>query len=399
MKSFWKPVVMGVCLCGLSCREATAQEADPAPPQEAGTQATQEQLPLKTLIDVEDAAGWIVELTPTLSAFTGDGLRLSALAWGNPFGVDVAAVDDALRSQLNIAEGSGVVITTVADDSEAAKAGLKPHDIVLQINDQGVASPEGFNQTLSEVQGQEIRLSLLRQGQPLNINVTLPRKTQYELAFASQWLAANALSESMRQYRIGVTLAEADDTLRSQLRLAAGEGLVVTEVVGDSPAAGAGIRPHDVLIKLDGKRLSTVDNINAQIQEIGERQVALDYIRAGEERTCDVTPKFSQEAALTRIKLWNLRDGQYASSQLLSSIDSQREADLAIRWLTAAKAFDDHAAAPTTKTDVAEQIDELKRKLAEITESLDALSAALQSKPQAGQPEEETTDPEQPKPE
>jgi membrane-associated protease RseP (regulator of RpoE activity) len=332
-----------------------------------------------------------VELVPTLSVIDGDGLQLSALAWGNPFGVDVAAVDNALRSQLNIAEGTGVVITSVADESEAAKAGLKPHDIVLQINDQAVDSPEGFNQTLSEVQGQEIKLSLLRQGQPLNINVTLPRKTQYELALASQLLAANALSESLRQYRIGVTLAEADDTLRSQLRLAAGEGLVVTEVVNDSPAAGAGIRPHDVLIKLDGKRLSTVENVNAQIQEIGERQVSLDYVRAGEERTCDVTPKFSQDAALKRIKFWNLGEGQSTSSQLLYSIGHQRQADLAIRWLAAGNAFDEHAAAPAATTDVAGQINELKQKLAEITKSLDALAATLQSPARESKPADEPT--------
>jgi membrane-associated protease RseP (regulator of RpoE activity) len=397
MKSFLKLAVTGVCLCGLLCREASAQEADPAPPQESVTQLTQEQLPLNTLI-VGDAAGWKVELAPTLSAFTGDGLRLSALAWSNPFGVEVAAVDEALRSQLSIAEGTGVVVTSVADESEAAKAGLKPHDVVLQINDQPVASPEKFNETVANEQGHEVKLGLMRQGQPLSITVTLPRKTQYELQVSSQLQAASALSESLRQYRIGVTLSEADDTLRSQLRLAAGEGLVVTEVISDGPAAGAGIRPHDVLIKLDGKRLSTVESINAQIQEIGERPVALDYIRAGDERTCDVTPQFSQEAALTRIKLWNVRDGQSASSRLLRSVRHGNDAELAIRWLQGVKTGDHDAAESVPGTDAAGQIEELKRKLADIAQSLDALDAALQP-PRQEQKAAEEPQPEESKPE
>ena len=52
------------------------------------------------------------------------------------------------------------------------------------------------------------------------------------------------------RYRIGVTLSEADDTLRSHLKLAASEGLVVTEVVNDSPAAKMGVKLHDVLTEV-----------------------------------------------------------------------------------------------------------------------------------------------------
>ena len=388
MRSFWKPVVMCVCVCGLWQPEAGAQEAPPASPPAAETPSAQEVLQLNSLLGVGDAAGWKVELTPTLSAFAGDGLQLSALAWGNPFGVDVAAVDDALRAQLNIAEGTGVVITTVAEESEAAKAGLKRHDIVLQINDEDVARPEAFNETVAKEQGHEVKLSVVRQGQPLQISVKLPRKTEYKLLRTSQLLANNALSESLRQYRIGVTLDEADDTLRSQLRLATGEGLVVTEVISDGPAAGAGIRPHDVLIKLDGKRLSTVESINAQIQEIGVRQVSLDYLRAGEERTCDVTPQLSQEAALTHIKLWNLGEEQSVRSRLLPYI-GVNDGEVAIRWVQGAKAGDPDGAGTVPNTDVAGQIEELKRKLADVAASLDALGAALETSTQEDKPAED----------
>ena len=49
---------------------------------------------------------------------------------------------------------------------------------------------------------------------------------------------------------------------------------MVTEVVADSPAAKAGLKQHDVLTQLDGKRLTTVEACNAQIQEIKDRKVA-----------------------------------------------------------------------------------------------------------------------------
>lgn len=85
-------------------------------------------------------------------------------------------------------------------------------------------------------------------------------------------------------YRVGVTLSDADDTLRSQLKLADGEGLIVTDVVPDGPAAAAGIQKHDVLIKLDGKRISTIEKINAQIQELKDRPATLAFLVAVKRR-------------------------------------------------------------------------------------------------------------------
>ena len=102
---------------------------------------------------------------------------------------------------------------------------------------------------------------------------------------------------SAERYRIGVTLSEADDTLRQQLRLATGEGLVVTEVVADSSAAQAGLQMNDVLTMLDGKRLTTVEAINEQIQELKDKSVELRLLRGGKETTIQIAARKIQEAA------------------------------------------------------------------------------------------------------
>jgi S1-C subfamily serine protease len=102
-----------------------------------------------------------------------------------------------------------------------------------------------------------------------------PQKPDASSNFRVRWAAKDLLLADAERYRIGVTLSEADDTLRTQLRLAAGEGLVVTDVVPDSAATAAGIQVNDVLTVLDGKRLTTVEAINAQVQEIKDRLVEL----------------------------------------------------------------------------------------------------------------------------
>jgi multidrug efflux system membrane fusion protein len=52
--------------------------------------------------------------------------------------------------------------------------------------------------------------------------------------------------------RLGVTVEAVSPALADQLALSAGVGLLVTEVVPDSPAARVGVRAHDVLVKIGG---------------------------------------------------------------------------------------------------------------------------------------------------
>ncbi|HKB35628.1 MAG TPA: M56 family metallopeptidase, partial [Gemmataceae bacterium] len=53
--------------------------------------------------------------------------------------------------------------------------------------------------------------------------------------------------------RLGVRLDRPSDTLVDQLDLPKGQGLIVEEVMGDSAAAKAGLKKHDILLELDGK--------------------------------------------------------------------------------------------------------------------------------------------------
>lgn len=60
---------------------------------------------------------------------------------------------------------------------------------------------------------------------------------------------------------IGVTVGPADSVLRSQLRLKAKEGVVVTRVLPKSRAEKAGIRKYDILLKLGGKTIAVAGDL------------------------------------------------------------------------------------------------------------------------------------------
>lgn len=318
---------------------------------------------------------------PELVSNTASSFLLDIATHANPVGIDVAGVDPALRAQLGLADNIAVVVTRIKPESEAAKAGLQQYDIVLQIDNLPIDGKKRFDEGITARQGQSVEFHVLRKGKRESVKVTLPRVPMYDavkdLAIAEypRVRVTGSVDELHEQhYRIGVTLAEADDTLRNQLRLASGEGLVVTEVLGDSPAAKAGIEKHDVLIKLDGKRLTTVEAINAQIQEIKERTVTASLIRAGAEVAREVAPRLTKER--------NQREHVLLELNELVQLHEQAEAErrkIRVR-LEPVHVFEMLVRARTETAQrpaVSEQIAELKKQLAAVQKALETLEASL----------------------
>jgi C-terminal processing protease CtpA/Prc len=295
-------------------------------------------------------------------------LRTDTVA--NALGVEAAPLDGTLRAHLNIDDKSGLVLTSVPEGSEGAKAGLKLHDVVLNIDQQQVNDPGRFNELVGGLQGKKASIGLLRAGKPQSVEVAVP---QLPLAMLEQHFDVEVFRAGVEnRYRIGVTLSEADETLRSHLKLAGGEGLVVTEVVDESPAAKMGVKQHDVLTELDGKRLTSVDAANAQIQEIKDKTVVLKLLRSGQEVTCQIAPKKSSEPMHT-----------FLESVVL---DDRTQHRALVRWFNAGTGKVEGPA------NAAAQLAELKKQLAELgktVENLEAVIAAPAPPAEEKKPEEE----------
>ena len=88
---------------------------------------------------------------------------------------------------------------------------------------------------------------------------------------------------------LGVGVEESSEALSAQLNLKPGEGLIVTFVATNSPAAGAGLEKNDVLVELDGQML--VDPVQlrklVQMHPCGD-SVTIEYCRAGKKQTVSV---------------------------------------------------------------------------------------------------------------
>jgi membrane-associated protease RseP (regulator of RpoE activity) len=89
---------------------------------------------------------------------------------------------------------------------------------------------------------------------------------------------------------LGVGTEEAPEALSAQLKLKGGQGLVVTYVGPDSPAAKAGLQKNDVLLELDGQMLVLPAQLRKLVQSRAEGdEVKLKILRSGQKQEVKAT--------------------------------------------------------------------------------------------------------------
>ncbi len=83
---------------------------------------------------------------------------------------------------------------------------------------------------------------------------------------------------------LGLMTHPVEPELGAQAGLEAGFGLVVREIMPDSPAAAAGIKKYDILVQFGDQRVVNVEQVNALVRAAGkDKEVPITLRRAGQD--------------------------------------------------------------------------------------------------------------------
>lgn len=89
---------------------------------------------------------------------------------------------------------------------------------------------------------------------------------------------------------LGVLPQEVDDNLARAFKLPNTEGALVAEVSADTPAAKAGLKTGDVIVEVDGKKITDPRQLRLTVSQIPPKtKVTVKAIRDGKERNFNVT--------------------------------------------------------------------------------------------------------------
>ena len=204
---------------------------------------------------------------------------------GSYLGIGVEDIDSAKAKELKLKEERGALITSVTPDGPAAKAGIKEGDVVMEYNGTPVQGTEQLQRLVHETPaGREVRIVVSRNGALQTLTATVAEHKgavitgpNGDWSFAMpqnpnfQMPQMPAMPEmptvpNMPFFMQGSALGIYGEPLGQEPQLAeffgVKEGVLVKSVTRNSPAAKAGIKAGDVIVKIDDSPISTTRDIS-----------------------------------------------------------------------------------------------------------------------------------------
>ena len=234
-------------------------------------------------------------------------------------GVDMRDVPADQVVALKLKEARGAEIILVDHDAPAGKAGLREHDVVLQMNGQAINGEDQIRRMLHELApGKAITLVVSRDGQQITVTTQMANREEVERQAWEQHLTVpepqappsdtagsdfspTSPGPSMRGNSFiggmlmnpsytGAMLEQMSTQLADYFGVSSGVGLLVRSVQPDSPAALAGMRAGDVVLQADARPVANTNDWAKAIKNSQGHPLTIVVMRDKKQQTLTLTP-------------------------------------------------------------------------------------------------------------
>jgi serine protease Do len=249
-------------------------------------------------------------------------------------GVDLRDVPADQIAALKLKDARGAEVVLVDHDAPAGKAGLREHDIVLQLNGQAIDNGDQIRKLLHDCPpGKTITLLVSRDGQQMTITTQMTTQKEVERQAWEQHLTvpgsldvpsdsatsdfSNGSPSSSSSVRggnsfigtmlmnpsyTGAILEKMSNQLADFFGVSSGAGLLVRSVVANSPAAVAGMRAGDVVIAADAKPVATTGDWAKAVKNSHGHALSIVVLRDKKQQTLTLTPDSKKRSSLEQLE-------------------------------------------------------------------------------------------------
>ena len=227
-------------------------------------------------------------------------------------GVSIDEVSQQKAQELKLPGTYGVLVTDVGAESPAAKAGLKNGDVITDYDGQRVEGVIEFRRLVRETPpGRTAKLTVWRDAHAQTISVEVGKNPNPNQEYPLQNMLRRFGNLGPNAFPFGATLPatpmlgitgqDLSGQLGKYFGAPDGEGVLITNVESNSPAAKAGLEAGDVITKVDGNRVRTLAELRSQLR--AKRQAAtvtLSLTRKGSEMSVNIEPRRGRSASAGR---------------------------------------------------------------------------------------------------
>lgn len=265
-----------------------------------------------------------LDVEPPLEAPLARARRMARMhGSGGYLGVAIENVDADSAKQLGLEEVRGVRVTDVSEDAPASRAGIREGDVIVRFDGEEVRSARQLVRLVRETPpGREVEIRLLRDGEERTVSLEVGRRSGAWAGLDDEEMEEihRRIEDAMERHddvmkrlrerfdgemfdggeldlevegdrvfvvddrgRLGVRLQSLTDQLAGYFGVE--DGALVASVRKGSPAAGAGIRAGDVLVRIGDRDIRDPGDAATAVREAGAGPLTVAFVRDGEERT------------------------------------------------------------------------------------------------------------------
>ncbi|WP_233831938.1 DegQ family serine endoprotease [Paraburkholderia sp. ZP32-5] len=176
-------------------------------------------------------------------------------------GVAVQGLNQTLADSFGMQKPQGALVSSVDAGGPAAKAGLQPGDVILSVNGDEVSDSSDLPAKIAGLApGSSATLKVWRDKASKDVKVTIGSFSDAKLASAGK-----AEQQTQLQGRLGVAVRPLTPEEKSSASVS--HGLLVQQAGG--AAASAGIQPGDVILAVNGRPVTSIDQLKQMISGAG----------------------------------------------------------------------------------------------------------------------------------
>lgn len=181
-------------------------------------------------------------------------------------GVTVQALSKELADSFGLESTHGALVNEVIKDSPAAEAGLQRGDIILVFDGKMVKELNDLPQLVAATAvDKTVKVVIFRDGQKREVKVKIGKLEDGEAKFATE--------RKEEEGALGVTAADITPELAARYSLEGSEGVLITGIDPEGPAAEANLRVGDLVVEADGQEVGSVKALKEVVGKMSEGKV------------------------------------------------------------------------------------------------------------------------------
>jgi serine protease Do len=178
-------------------------------------------------------------------------------------GVAIQDVNQEMADYYGIESKRGVFVADVFKGDPADAAGIKPKDIIVEVNGQKVETTRQLTALVANIPvGQSAKVKVMRDGQPKIFNVKIAKRDDAKTAARSE------PPVDSRDDMLGMRLAALTPEVAQRFNIREATGVIVMEVQSGSQAEEAGVRSGDIIKEVNRQAVESVKDCQEALKKV-----------------------------------------------------------------------------------------------------------------------------------